>query len=307
MADIGMNQTPDARSCHPLEGLLSFATPIMAEIWCNHEWLPADRYPGAAQDRGAFLGLGLFETMLAVDGVLVFADRHLARLHQSCARLGWSVAISDLREIARELLVRNGLANGPARLRLVVTAGSGPHNDLAPGPDRLLWLAAFPMTQSDDPITACLSPWPRNERSPIAGLKTSCYAENLIALDRARRDGFDEAVFINTAGQLCESATANLFLVKDGALFTPSLESGCLPGIGREVICEIAARAGMAVSQCALTLSDIQAADEIFLSSATRGPVGVRRFEDRHFPALPVTAAVRLHWREEVERCRGAA
>ena len=306
MADFGMNAAPDARSCHPRAGLLSFATPIMAEIWCNHEWLPADRYPGAAQDRGAFLGLGLFETMLAVDGILVFADRHLARLHQSCVRLGWSVGISDLREIANELLVRNGLVNGVARLRLIVTAGSGPHNDLSPGADRLLWLAAFPMTQSDDVITACLSPWPRNERSPIAGLKTSCYAENLIALDHARRSGFDEAIFVNMAGQLCESATANLFLVKDGALSTPSLDAGCLPGIGRELICEIAARAGMAVSQCALNLSDLQAADEIFLSSATRGPVGVSRFEDRYFPTLPVTAAVRLNWRDEVGRCIGA-
>ena len=298
MADFGMNAAPDARSCHPRAGLVSFATAIMAEIWCNHEWLPADRYPGAAQDRGAFLGLGLFETMLAVDGVVVFADRHLARLHQSCARLGWPVGVFDLREIANELLVRNGLANGTARLRLIVTAGSGPHNDLAPGADRLLWLAAFPMTVLDDAITACLSPWPRNERSPIAGLKTSCYAENLIALDRARRDGFDEAIFINTAGQLCESATANLFLVKDGALFTPSLDSGCLPGIGRELICEIAARAGMEVNQCALDLSDLHAADEIFLSSATRGPVGVCRFEDRHFPTSPVTAAVRLYWQK---------
>lgn len=279
----------------------------MPEIWCNHEWLSAARYPGAAQDRGAFLGLGLFETMLAVDGTVVFADRHLARLHQSCARLGWPVGVFALREIANELLVRNGLANGTARLRLIMTAGSGPHNDLAPGADRLLWLAAFPMTVSDDAITACLSPWPRNERSPLAGLKTSCYAENIFALDHARRSGFDEAIFLNTAGWLCEAATANLFLVKDGALFTPSLDSGCLPGIGRELICEIAARAGMAVSQCALDLSALHAADEIFLSSATRGPVGVSRFEDRHFTTSPVTAAVRLYWHDEVQRCvRGA-
>lgn len=279
----------------------------MAEIWCNHEWLPAGRYPGAAQDRGAFLGLGLFETMLAVDGIVVFAERHLARLHQSCARLGWPVGVFDLCEIAKALLVRNGLANGTARLRLIVTGGSGPHNDLAPGADRLLWLAAFPMTVSDDAITACLSPWPRNEHSPIAGLKTSCYAENIFALDHARRSGFDEAIFMNMTGQLCESATANLFLVKDGALFTPSLDSGCLPGIGREVICEIAARAGMEWNECALDLSDLHAAEEIFLSSATRGPVGVSRFENRHFAASPVTTAVRLHWHDEVQRCVGAA
>ncbi|MEO5915701.1 MAG: aminotransferase class IV [Luteolibacter sp.] len=274
----------------------------MNQIWCNGQWLPADNYPGAAQDRGAFLGLGLFETMLAVDGAVVFADRHLARLHKSCERLGWSVDLEDLKEIAAELLARNSLATGRARLRLIVTAGSGSHNDLTPGADRLVWLASFPAVDSSESLAVCLSRWPRNEHSPLAGLKTACYAENLIALDRARRLGFQETIFLNTAGQLCESATANLFLVKNGVLLTPSLDSGCLPGIGREILCELAAAHGIQVEDRLLLPADLHAADEIFLSSSTRGPMAVSRFEDKHLPAGTLTATLCDLWHAAISR-----
>ncbi len=268
----------------------------MNTIWCNCEWLPGGGYPGAAQDRGAFLGLGLFETMGAVEGVPVFLERHLARVRQSCLRLGWSVDLENLAELARELCVRNGLATGRARLRLIITAGSGPHNHLGQGPDHLVWLAAFPMGETPESVTACLSPWPRNERSPLAGMKTACYAENLIALDHARRRGFDEAIFLNTAGKLCEAATANLFLIKDGILLTPSLDSGCLPGIGREVIAEIAVANGIPCEEKQLVVADLETADEIILSSATRGPFAVSRFEDRSLDPGPVTGGLVKLW-----------
>ena len=276
----------------------------MSEIWCNGEWLPAANYPGAAQDRGAFLGLGLFETMLALDGALVFADRHLARLHASCERLGWCIDLPDLREIAAALLVRNQLSTDRARLRLIVTGGSGAHNDLTPGADRLIWLAAFPCGEVPETTSLCISPWPRNERSPLAGLKTACYAENIIALDQARRLGFGETVFLNTVGHLCENATANLFLVKNGVLLTPSLDSGCLPGIGRDVVCELAAAHGISCEQRSLDLADLHAADEIFLTSSTRGPIGVSRLEERELASGPLTGLLRELWLSEIRRGR---
>ncbi|GAA5119813.1 aminotransferase class IV [Luteolibacter yonseiensis] len=272
----------------------------MSEIWCNGGWLPAAGYPGSAQDRGAFLGLGLFETMLGLDGSLVFADRHVSRLRKSGERFGWLLDLPDLREIASELLLRNRLIEGKARLRLIVTAGSGLHNDLTPGADRLIWLSAFPGGEVPESIRLCLSPWPRNERSPLAGLKTACYAENMVALNHARQLGFEETVFLNTAGNLCETATANLFLVKDGALLTPSSDSGCLPGIGREVLLEIAGSHGIATDERTLGPEDLYEADEIFISSSTRGPVAVSRFEDRDLVAGPVTRALGIAYAEAV-------
>lgn len=271
----------------------------MSEIWCNGDWLPAGKYPGAAQDRGAFLGLGLFETLGAVEGEPIFASRHLVRLRQSCERLGWQLDFPNFEETAVELLARNGLARGRSRLRLIVTAGSGLHNDLTPGADRLIWLSAFPGGDLPESITLGLSPWPRNERSPLAGLKTACYADNLVALDHARRRGFQETVFLNTVGQLCETATANLFLVMNGVVLTPSLDSGCLPGIGREVVCELAAAHGIPCEQRALVPADLWSADEIFLTSSTRGPTAVTCCEERVFVPGALTAALRKLWLSE--------
>jgi branched-subunit amino acid aminotransferase/4-amino-4-deoxychorismate lyase len=250
------------------------------------------------------LGLGLFETLLALDGVPVFADRHLSRLRNSGGKLGWDVDFPGFHEIAVELLARNQLATGRARLRLTVTGGSGLINDLTPGADRLVWLAAFPAAEPPESLAVSLSPWPRNERSPLAGLKTASYAENLVALDYARRLGFEETLFLTTRGQLCEAATANVFLVKNGGLLTPDLASGCLPGIGREVIGELAPAQGIPCEEKPLVLADLEAADEVFLTSATRGPVAVSRFDARSFPPGPITAQLRERWNELITRER---
>lgn len=236
-------------------------------------------------DRGTMLGLGLFETLLALDGTPVFAGRHLARLQQACGRLGWGLAIPDFLDTAAELLVRNDLTAGRARIRLAITAGSGPIHDLTPGSDRLVWMTALPASEPPASLSACLSPWPRNERSPLAGLKCASYAENLVALDHARRQGFDETVFPNTRGHLCEAATANLFIVSQGALLTPPLASGCLPGIAREVVIELAKGLGMPCEERDLLPGELPQAEEVFLTSSIRGVTRLSRFEDHRYVA----------------------
>jgi branched-chain amino acid aminotransferase len=275
----------------------------MSEIWCDGQWLAAETSLAAAQDRGAILGLGLFETLLAVDGMPVFLDRHLARLVRSGERLGWVLELADFQEICRQLLVRNRLTVGRARLRLTVTAGSGPLDDLTAGVDRRIWLAATALAVPPESLMLGLSPWPRHERSALAGLKTASYAENLVALDHARQRGFQETLFFNTADELCEAATANVFLVKNGRVSTPPLASGCLPGVGREVICELTQRHGLTGDERPLTMADVLAADEIFLTSATRGPVAVSCFEQRELAPGPVTAMLRRLWQEEIILC----
>ncbi len=268
----------------------------MSQLWSNGEWLDSQDFHVSPLDRGAILGLGLFETLLAVDGLPVFADRHLARLLAGCERLRWDVPLPDFHETARELLVRNNLSSGRARIRLAVSGGSGGSDDLTPGIDRVVTLIALPVVAAPASLTVNLCPWPRNENSPLAGLKCASYAENLVALDHARRLGFDETLFLNTAGQLCEAATANLFLVKDGSLLTPSLKSGCLPGITRGVVIELAAKHGISSTQRDLTISDLHVADEVFLTSSIRGPIGASRFETKLLPPGPITRTLRAAW-----------
>ncbi|MFT3990805.1 MAG: aminotransferase class IV [Luteolibacter sp.] len=254
----------------------------MNEIWCNGEW--RTDLAASPLDRGHLLGLGLFETLLAVDGKVRHAGRHLLRLAHGCERLGWEVPFPNLQDVMAELLVRRGLETGRARVRLALTAGSGAFDDLSQGDDFRLWITAFPAPEPPMTVTTVLSPWPRNEHSPLVGIKCASYAENLIALDYARRQGVDEVIFLNTAKNLCETATANLFIVKGEEIFTPSLDSGCLPGIGREILLdETHALEG------ALTLEDLHAADEVFFTSSTRGAVPIVRVGERHFPVGKVT------------------
>ena len=247
-------------------------------------------------------GLGLFETLLALDGAPIFADRHLARLQQTCTRLGWPLSLPDFRETAAELLVRNNLTTGRAKIRLTVTAGSGSLHDLTPGSDRLIWMTAFPASDSSASLTACLSPWPRNERSAVAGMKCASYAENLIALDQARRQGFDETIFTNTAGHLCEAATANLFIVLDGTLLTPPLASGCLPGITREVVIELAMEAGIPCHERNLSPAELQQAEEVFLTSSVRGVVPLSSFEDYRYTAGRITQVLQQALQAAIKR-----
>ena len=257
----------------------------MTQLWCNGQWLTSLEFPSSPTDRGALHGLGLFETLLVLDGAPVFLDRHLARLQQACARLGWPLSLPDFYDTAVELLARNGLTSGRAKIRLSITAGSGTIHDLTPGDDRLVWLTALPAAEPPASLTACLSPWPRNEHSPLAGLKCASYAENLIALDHARRLGFDEAIFSNTVGHLCEAATANLFVVIDGKLFTPPLAAGCLPGITREVVIELATELKIPCEERNLAPAELPLAEEIFLTSSLSGVTRLSLFEDHRYPA----------------------
>jgi branched-subunit amino acid aminotransferase/4-amino-4-deoxychorismate lyase len=241
-------------------------------------------------DRGLTHGLGVFETVLAVDGRPVALDLHLARMKDGAERLGLDAGRLRDHEIemaAARLLERTGLARGRARVRVALSAGSGDLRRLEPGPDALLWMTVAACPPPPESLTLVTAAFPRNERSPLAGIKCASYAENLIALDRARRAGADEALLFNTRGELCEAATANVFLVCDGKVLTPPLSSGCLPGTMRARV-----MARIPVTEQTLTEADLSKADEVFLTSATRGVVPVVKVDGRVLPAGPAAAGL---------------
>lgn len=274
-------------------------------LWCNGQWMEAADFPAAPLDRGAILGLGLFETLLGLDGRVVFGTRHLARLAAGCARFGWLAPqrqFPDLPATMERLLQLSGLHTGPARIRLTVTAGSGPLADLASGADRLVWLTASPLAEPPASLSVNVAAWPRNQRGALVGLKCASYAENLIALDQARRAGFDDTLFFNSAGDLCEAATGNVFLVRDGILATPPLASGCLAGITRGVLLDLAARQGIACGEVALGRDDLDRADEVLLTSATRGPVAVALVAGKVLAPPRLGQRLRGLWEAEVRR-----
>ncbi len=262
----------------------------MSWIWCNGDYLEGPLAVSPA-DRGLTHGLGVFETVLALDGQPVALDLHLARIKAGAERLGLDAGKLGEVEIAAAatgLLERAGLTTGRARVRLAMSAGAGDLRCLKPGSDGLLWITVAACPPPPESVTLVTADFPRNERSPLAGIKCASYAENLVALDQARRAGADEVLFFNTRGELCEAATANVFLVRGGKVLTPPLSSGCLPGTMRARV-----MARIPVKELSLTAADVAAADEVFVTSATRGVVPVSSIDGRVLPAGPVAAGFR--------------
>lgn len=247
-------------------------------------------------------GFALFETILAIDGKAKLIQEHRNRLEVSCRRLGWAVPDFDWEPTLHLLLQKNGLAHGSARVRLTMSAGAGSIHDVAQGSDSQTWITATSFEPRLESLKMSLSPWRRNEHSPLAGLKSASYAENILALNDARIRGFNEALFLNQAGEVCEAATSNIFLVRGGQLMTPHLASGCLPGTTRQVILQIGTHLGYRTEELALNIKDLNESDEIFLTSAIRGPVPVFQLDERKFGPTPTTDKIRAAWWKEI--CR---
>ncbi|MGN8245472.1 aminotransferase class IV [Cellulomonas soli] len=201
-------------------------------------------------DHGLTVGDGVFETCAVYDGQPFALTRHLRRLGRSAAGLGLPEPDEDeIRAAAAAVLDAAG--PGAGRLRITYTGGPGPLGSyrFAPADQRpTLVVLAGPATRAPA-SSAVRVPWVRNERSAVVGLKTTSYAENVVALAEANRRGADEAVLANTVGDLCEGTGSNVVLERDGELITPALSSGCLAGITRELLLEWAAEAGTPVRE----------------------------------------------------------
>ena len=255
--------------------------PPVFPVWLNGSLLEGDDATVSVSDHGLTVGDGVFETLRTQDGVPFAMTRHLRRLHRSLAGLGLVLDRPD--DELRDAMCRVAAAiDGPAKVRLTVTGGPGPlGSGRSPGAltvyvagDRL---DPWPLTAA-----AVTVPWRRNEHSAVAGLKTTSYAENVVALGRAKDLGASEALLANTAGRLCEGTGSNVFVVHGGTVRTPPLRSGCLAGITRELLLE---RLDLGIVEEDLPLDALEEADEVFLSSSTRDVQGLHRVDDRTLDA----------------------
>ena len=229
------------------------------------------------RDRGFLLGDGLFETMRAERGRVPFLDRHLDRLEASAAILGIPLPQprAALAAACLEVLQANGLTNCIAAVRLTLSRGPGPRG-LAPPPEpepTLLITVAAIAEGPPAPARAVISSIRRNEHSPLSRIKSLNYLDAVLALREARERGADDAILCNTAGRLACASAANLFLVRDGVLLTPSLGEGVLPGITRGLILELASELGSSAEENAIPPSALERAEEVFLTSSL---IGVR-------------------------------
>ena len=218
-------------------------------IWAEGRLRTADERIVTAVDHGLTVGDGVFETCAVYGGRAFALSRHLRRLARSAAGLGLPAPDDD--EVRAATAAVLGAAPDAGRLRITYTGGPGPlGSHRLPDADQrpTIVVLAGPATRAEA-SRAVRVPWVRNERSAVAGLKTTSYAENVVALAEAYRRGADEAILANTVGELCEGTGSNVLVERDGALLTPPLASGCLAGITRELALEWGREAGLTVRE----------------------------------------------------------
>jgi branched-chain amino acid aminotransferase len=253
----------------------------MSKIWNNGKIIDDEDFCISPFDRGLTLGLGAFETMVAIEGEIRYFDRHVKRLSKAINDLG-------LEKIDREEIIKGALdlcellELRKARIRLSVTAGEGSLNKMKAGKASCSWMLATPLLDQSPAVTVVV-PWRRNEHSALMGIKSASYAENIVAQSLATARGASDAIFLNTAGNLCEAATSNIFLVINNSLITPCLKCGCLPGVMREIAIDIARKNHISLTEREVSCEMIDQAEEIFLTSAIRGVNWVAKWENKVF------------------------
>jgi branched-chain amino acid aminotransferase len=253
------------------------------KVWVNGQLVDHDESQVGAFDHGLTVGDGVFETIAVRSAQPLAVTRHLARLVRSAVAMGLPAPdVGPLRAAVDDVITAGGATD--AVVRVVYTSGAGPlGSDRGDGsPTAAVLLGPTPeRPAATDVVTV---PWPRNERGALAGVKTTSYAENVLALAEARKANASEAIFANTAGNLCEGSGSNVFLVHEGQLMTPPLSAGCLAGVTRALLLE---RCGLDIAERDVPMRTLAAADEAFITSATRHVQAVRAVDGRRLRLCP--------------------
>jgi branched-chain amino acid aminotransferase len=252
------------------------------KVWVTGRLVDEAQATLSVFDHGVTVGDGVFETAKVVDGVPFALSRHLERLEHSAAGIGLAVDVAHVRTAIAEVLAENEITP-LMRLRITLTGGRAPLGSDRADTTRTVIVALAPMTPWPESALVATVPWTRNEGAATAGLKTTSYADNVVALARAHQTGAHEAIFANTRDELCEGTGTNVFVGSGGELVTPPLSSGCLPGVTRALLIEWIGD----VVERPLPLAALAAADEAFLASSTRDVQPIRLVDGVPLPSCP--------------------
>jgi len=241
-------------------------------VYLNGSLMPRSQARISPFDLGFLYGYGLFETMRAYSGRIFRLDSHLERLSKSAQLLGLPQNAFNLKNACYDTLKANKLSD--ARIRLTASIGEGeakPDPLRNPKPTVLVVATSYTPPSAETykkGFKSVVSSIRQNSQSPLSRLKTLNYLNQLLARKEAKEKGAGEAILLNERGFLCEGSTSNIFLVSRGTLTTPSEESGCLPGITRQVVIELAQELGLKVAEREVRLEELLNADEAFLTGS---------------------------------------
>lgn len=262
------------------------------KVYLNGAIVEEDEALLPMQDRGVLFGDGVFETVRAYAGRPFRMDRHLARLREGCQVLRLTGIPGDAElEEAVAFLYRENVGSGDAYVRITVTGGlfDGTRNLTRSFPPNVFVVVkpfeGYPKEYYERGLRVMISAARRNESSPLSRIKTLNYLDALFARQEAKERGYDDALFLNTAGYLAEGTTSNLFFSRRGRLCTPRVDCGILPGITREAVLELCAHMGIQTEEGFYMPDELLSSSEAFLTMSTGELVPVAEVDDRPLSA----------------------
>lgn len=260
----------------------------MLQVWIDGKLVPQSDALVSVYDHGLLYGDGCFEGIRAYNGRVLKLDSHVQRLYDSAEKLRLVPAYpaATIKDAIYETLDANGLKDG--YIRAIFTRGVGTlglHPFKCPVPGTIIitdHIQLYPKELYDEGMDVVVAKRPR---IPIEcldpGIKSLNYLNNILAKVEAIDKGVLEAVMLNIEGYVAECTGDNIFIVKDGDVYTPPTESGILHGITRRfVIDEIAPACGMTVKERMMRLDELMRADEVFLTGTAAEVIGVKRIDE---------------------------
>lgn len=233
---------------------------IKMKAWINGQIISEEKIFISSADKGLRYGSGLFETLRIYKSRPFLLEEHLKRMFHSAWQLGFTPRdySQDKLAMASESLINcNEITEGV--LHIYWTEGG------------LLWMTCtngipYPQELQESGIRAAISRIRRNETSPLVGMKTFNYLDNILAKKEAVDQGFQEAIFFNTKNFLAEGAVSNIFLVNKGTIITPDIASGILPGIARKTVLELAG--DYSAKEREISSEELETTEECFLTNS---------------------------------------
>lgn len=268
-------------------------------IYLNKVMLEATKARVAPVSSAMLYGRGVFTTVAIYNGKPFLWPEHWRRLEDHAERLTVDTSglnESNLGESLRKLVAVNQVTNGRARVILLARSGRDVWRTKKESPRKtdVLIMTGEAQKVPAAGMSLAVSPFRVNTLSPLVGIRSLNYLEQMLSWEEAQARDFDEAVMLNERGEIVSATMANIFWFTDGALHTPGLSTGALAGITRAAVIDLADKQFIPVIEGVYELSDLTEANEIFLTSSSLGVAQVTTFDFRRYSVATANICARL-------------
>ncbi len=257
-------------------------------VYHNDRVLPLSEIRLSPGQAALFNGWGIFTTLRIYDGRPFAFERHWARLMKDAGLIEIPVKHKpeQVQAALAELLRANAVGDGCARVYFLYNkVGFWCSDEPMPTTDFLMYTTDLPKRVG--PTQLGVQAHGRYAANPLTGRKVTSWLQNVFSLEQAHKRGFEETVLLNERDEVAECTAANLYCVKHGKVATPPLNSGCLAGVTRQVLFEIAPQTGVTIEERVLNVGELYGADEVFITSTTREVQAVAKIEDHKLANTP--------------------